>query len=50
MSYRVRVALKVAVWIGSLWPLGVLVRGFLIDEAEVTYWGVCASCSHPDSP
>ena len=25
-------------------------RGFLIDEAEVTYWGVCASCSHPDSP
>ena len=25
-------------------------RGFLIDEAEVTYWGVCPSCSHPDSP
>ncbi len=32
MSYRVRVALKVAVWIGSLWPLGVLVRGFLTDD------------------
>ena len=27
-----RVALKVAVWIGSLWPLGVLVRGFLTDD------------------
>ena len=25
-------------------------RGFLIDEAEVVYWGVGPSCSHPDSP
>ena len=32
MSYRVRVALKAAVWIGSLWPLGVLVRGFMTDD------------------
>ena len=32
MSYRVRVAFKVAVWTGSLWPLGVLVRGFLTDD------------------
>ena len=29
MGYRVRVALKAAVWIGSLWPLGVLLRSFL---------------------
>ena len=34
MSYRVRVALKVAVWIASLWPLGVLVRGFLTDDLD----------------
>lgn len=27
-----RVALKVAVWIGSLWPLGVLVRDFMTDD------------------
>ena len=32
MSYTVRVALKAAVWIASLWPLGVLVRGFLTDD------------------
>ena len=32
MSYRVRIALKAAVWIGSLWPLGVLVRGFMSDD------------------
>ena len=32
MSYRGRVALKAAVWIASLWPLGVLVRGFLMDD------------------
>jgi Fur family transcriptional regulator, stress-responsive regulator len=26
--------------------------GFLVDEAEVTYWGLCSGCStsHPDSP
>src|ERR1700730_5552951 len=29
MSYRVRGALKAAVCIASLWPLGVLVRGFV---------------------
>ena len=27
-----RAVLKVAVWVGSLWPLGVLVRGFLTDD------------------
>src|SRR6266849_2489674 len=32
MTYRVRVAFKTAVWIASLWPLGVLVRGFLTDD------------------
>jgi len=32
MSYKVRVGLKAAVWIASLWPLGVLVRGFLTDD------------------
>ena len=32
MSYRVRVALKAAVWIASLWPLGVLVRGFMTGD------------------
>ena len=32
MSYRVRVALKAAIWIGSLWPLGVLLRGFMTDD------------------
>jgi len=32
MSYKARVALKAAVWIVSLWPLGVLVRGFLTDD------------------
>ena len=25
-------------------------QGFAIDEAEVTYWGRCASCSTPHSP
>jgi Fur family transcriptional regulator, stress-responsive regulator len=25
-------------------------HGFAIDEAEVTYWGVCPSCSTADSP
>ena len=23
-------------------------QGFVIDEAEVTYWGLCPSCSCPD--
>ena len=32
MSYRVRVALKAAVWIASLWPLGVLLRAFMNDD------------------
>ena len=32
MGYRGRVALKAAIWIGSLWPLGVLVRGFMADD------------------
>ena len=32
MTYRVRVAFKAAVWIASLWPLGVLVRGFFTDD------------------
>jgi len=32
MSYPVRVALKAAIWIGSLWPLGVLLRGFMTDD------------------
>src|SRR5262245_37740950 len=32
MGYRVRVGLKAAVWIASLWPLGTLVRGFLTDD------------------
>ena len=32
MSYRVRVAFKTAVWIASLWPLGVLVRGWVADD------------------
>src|SRR3984893_819837 len=36
MSYRLRVALKAAVWITSLWPLGVLVRGFLTDALAAT--------------
>jgi Fur family transcriptional regulator, stress-responsive regulator len=25
-------------------------RGFVIDEAEVTYWGVCPSCSASTAP
>ncbi|MGZ4594571.1 MAG: Fur family transcriptional regulator [Actinomycetes bacterium] len=25
-------------------------HGFTIDEAEVTYWGMCPSCSTADSP
>jgi Fe2+ or Zn2+ uptake regulation protein len=25
-------------------------HGFAIDEAEVTYWGLCPTCSEPDSP
>jgi methionine sulfoxide reductase heme-binding subunit len=32
MAYRMRVALKVAIWIGSLWPLGVLVRAYMTDD------------------
>src|SRR5947209_5036456 len=24
--------------------------GFRVDEAEVIYWGVCASCAHPQPP
>jgi Fe2+ or Zn2+ uptake regulation protein len=25
-------------------------RGFVIDEAEVIYWGLCPACSSPPSP
>jgi Fur family ferric uptake transcriptional regulator len=25
-------------------------RGFVIDEAEVTYWGLCPTCSDPARP
>ena len=25
-------------------------RGFVIDEAEVTYWGLCPSCSASTAP
>jgi Fur family ferric uptake transcriptional regulator len=25
-------------------------RGFLIDEAEVIYWGVCSDCTPVPSP
>ena len=25
-------------------------RGFLVEEAEVTYWGVCPSCAENPSP
>ena len=25
-------------------------EGFLLDEAEVIYWGLCPDCSQPDSP
>ena len=25
-------------------------QGYVIDEAEVTYWGLCSSCSHADRP
>ena len=32
MDRRVRIALKAAIWIASLWPLGVLVRGYLTDD------------------
>jgi sulfoxide reductase heme-binding subunit YedZ len=32
MTYRGRVVLKAAVWVTSLWPLGVLVRGWLTDD------------------
>jgi methionine sulfoxide reductase heme-binding subunit len=32
VSYRLRVALKAAVWIASLWPLGVMVRGYMTDD------------------
>jgi sulfoxide reductase heme-binding subunit YedZ len=32
MSYRGRVALKAAIWTGSLWPLGALLRAFLTDD------------------
>src|SRR3970282_55056 len=32
MSYPVRVALKAAIWIGSLWPRGVRLRGFMTDD------------------
>lgn len=32
MTRRVRVVLKAAVWVASLWPLGVLVRGWLTDD------------------
>jgi len=32
MSSRVRIALKAAIWIASLWPLGTLVRGYFTDD------------------
>ena len=32
MGYRLRVALKTAVWVAALWPLGTLVRGFFTDD------------------
>ena len=32
MTYPGRVVLKAAVWVTSLWPLGVLVRGWLTDD------------------
>jgi len=32
MSPRVRIALKAAVWVAALWPLGVLVRGYFADD------------------
>jgi methionine sulfoxide reductase heme-binding subunit len=32
MSSRVRIALKAAVWVAALWPLGVLVRGYFADD------------------
>jgi methionine sulfoxide reductase heme-binding subunit len=32
VTRRVRVVLKAAVWVASLWPLGVLVRGWLTDD------------------
>ncbi|HYB41167.1 MAG TPA: protein-methionine-sulfoxide reductase heme-binding subunit MsrQ [Candidatus Methylomirabilis sp.] len=32
MPRGVRVLLKAAVWVASLWPLGVLVRGWLADD------------------
>ncbi len=32
MAYRGRLVLKAAVWVASLWPLGVLVRGWLADD------------------
>ena len=32
MSHGGRVGLKTLVWIASLWPLGVLVRGFFTDD------------------
>ncbi|MFC4127318.1 Fur family transcriptional regulator [Nocardia rhizosphaerae] len=25
-------------------------RGFVIDEAEVIYWGLCPACSQPEHP
>jgi len=32
VSHRARIALKSAIWIGSLWPLGVLARGAMTDD------------------
>jgi sulfoxide reductase heme-binding subunit YedZ len=32
MGFRGRVALKAAIWIASLWPLGVMVRGYMTDD------------------
>ena len=32
MSYRLRVALKAAVWVAALWPLGSLVRDYFTDN------------------
>lgn len=30
-------------------PHGVAMKGFALDEAEITYWGVCSDCSSPTS-
>jgi Fe2+ or Zn2+ uptake regulation protein len=30
--------------------LGDAAPGFVVDQAEVTYWGTCAQCAHPAQP